>query len=160
MKPMLPVFEACAAIEPTRKEPCSSANTRLATLADFDSEASSTIAKLISGYSGATLPSATRVGEADRDDRVVAALGELDEALLAGGVGLTCRGGRQLLEGQAVDLGDAEVEARRGGVVERLVTTAADVVGDADLDGRRRAGRAGGGPYRCCRHHCCHRQRA
>ena len=50
------------------------------------------IAKLTSGYSAATLPTDGDVGEADRDDRVVAGVGEGAQALLASRLGLTVTG--------------------------------------------------------------------
>jgi hypothetical protein len=56
MKPTLPVVDFRAAAAPTRKEPCSSAKTRLEMLSPVAS-ALSTIAKLVSGNSGATFAS-------------------------------------------------------------------------------------------------------
>ena len=54
---MWPASDFSAAAAPTRNEPCSSANTRLATFVDASARLeSSMIAKLTSGYSGATLP--------------------------------------------------------------------------------------------------------
>jgi len=86
------------------------------------------------------------VGEAHGDDVGVAGVDELLEALLAGGFGLTS-GGRGLLARHTELLGGL-VKAGSGGVVERLVTTPAHVVGHADLDlGRagRTGARSGGG---------------
>jgi len=56
MKPILPDLLAVAAIAPTRYEPCSAAKTKLATFAPSTTE--STIAKLVSGNSAATAPTA------------------------------------------------------------------------------------------------------
>ena len=77
------------------------------------------------------------VEEADRDDGVVAGLREERQAGLLVGVRLTL-GRRELLD-LDTELGLGLVEARRGGVVERLVATTADVVGQADLERRRRS---------------------
>src|SRR4051794_1180118 len=69
------------------------------------------------------------VGEAHRDDRVVALVGELGEQVgTVGGVGVR----RELGVLAAVVL-DRLLDAGEGGVVERLVTATAGVVGDADL---------------------------
>src|SRR3954454_12917764 len=69
------------------------------------------------------------VGEPDGDDRVVALVGELGEQVGAvGRVGVR----RELGVLAAVVLGRL-LDAGEGGVVERLVPTAAGVVGDADL---------------------------
>ena len=89
-KPTWPVLDFSAAAAPTRKEPCSSAKVIWSTLGPFESaDASSTIAKWTSGLALATLPTALRVGEADRDDVGVAGVDELLQALLAGGLVLT-----------------------------------------------------------------------
>src|SRR6478735_6901046 len=80
------------------------------------------------------------VGEADRDDVVVAGVDELLQALLAGGLRLTVD--RRCLLDVGTQLGLGLVEARRGGVVERLVTTTTHVVGHADLQRPAGAGRA------------------
>ena len=55
MKPTWSVWVLRAAAAPTRKEPCSSAKTRLATLGR-SLAASSTMANLVSGQSSATVP--------------------------------------------------------------------------------------------------------
>src|SRR3954451_12556955 len=69
------------------------------------------------------------VGEAHRDDRVVALICELGEQVgTVGGVGVR----RELGVLAAVVL-DRLLDAREGGVVERLVTATAGVVSDADL---------------------------
>ena len=84
------------------------------------------------------------VGEADGDDRVVALVGELGEQVGAvGGVGV----GAQLGDLAAVVL-DGRLDARVGGVVERTVTPAAGVVGEADLEVTA---------ARCCRRWRCRR---
>ena len=99
------------------------------------------IAKWTSGYSSATLVERRGVGEAHRDDRVVAGLGERAQTLLASGLGLAVLGLGLLGVGdQALFLG--LVETGSGRVVERLVAAAADVVGHADLDVRLRGVRA------------------
>ena len=82
-----------------------------------------------------------RVGEADGDDVGVAGVDELLETLQASRLGLTV--GRRGLLGLDAELLDGLVETRRRGVVERLVATAAHVVGHADLEARA-AGAAGG----------------
>ncbi len=87
--------------------------------------------------------------EADRDDRVEPVGDELAQA--GGGGVLALVRGRRQLAGVVLDqaeLADRALEARCGGVVERLVAPAADVVGDPDLETRRvrlgeRRGRAG-----------------
>jgi hypothetical protein len=84
------------------------------------------------GVLGRDLADGLGVGEAHGDDRVVAGLGEGDEALLARRLGLTV--GRLGLLGVDAELVLGLVETGRSGVVERLVATPADVVGHADLD--------------------------
>src|SRR5690606_18227422 len=99
------------------------------------------------------------VCEADRDDRVEAAAGEQPQPLLLLRVGLA-RGRRQLARLGEVQLRLRPVEAGRRRVVERLVTAAAHVVGEANLQVRTlgcaaRSGRSaallasatGGGPH-------------
>ncbi len=81
-----------------------------------------------------------RVGEAHGDDVGVAGVDELLQTLQAGRLGLTV--GRRGLLGLDAEVLDRLVEARRRGVVERLVATTADVVGHADLEARG-AGAAG-----------------
>ncbi len=134
---MLPVLLAWAAMTPTRNEPWFSAKTSGVTFLAWI-ESSSMIAKLVSGNSAATFFSGGGVGEPDRDDGVVAALGEQAEPLLLLGVRLAL-GGLELL-GLEAELRLGLVQAARRRVVERLVATAADVVGHADLEllgGRR-----------------------
>ena len=81
------------------------------------------------------------VGEAHGDHVGVAGLDQLLQSLLAGGLGLA--GGRHGLLGLGAELGLGLVETLGGRVVEGLVTTAAHVIGHADLD-RGATGRAGG----------------
>lgn len=81
------------------------------------------------------------VDEADRDDRVVTGGHQVLETGLLVGLGLAGLG-VGLGDGDA-ELGLGLVETAGGGVVERLVATAADVVGHTDL--QRTVGGAGGG---------------
>src|SRR5690606_1213742 len=72
------------------------------------------------------------VGEAHGDDRVVALVGHLLEALFLRRLGLVARG-RALVALLRAELLDRVVDARSSGVVERGVTPAADIEGEADL---------------------------
>ena len=71
------------------------------------------------------------VDEADGDDRVVAALGELAQPVLAVGVVLAVLASASVQV--RVEVLDDTLDAGVGGVVEGLVATAAHVVGEPDL---------------------------
>ncbi len=71
------------------------------------------------------------VGEADADDRVVALVGQGPQAVLASRLGLAVLG--LGLGAGGGELVDRLLHAERGRVVERLVATAAHVVGQAHL---------------------------
>ncbi len=136
MKPTWSVSVVRAAAAPTRNEPCSSANTRLARLGR-SLAASSTMANVLSGQFSATAPDRLGVEEAHADDQVGAVVTQQLQELLAVLAALV---GLQLL-GLDAELLDGLVEAGGGGVVERLVPTTTEVVGQAD---REVAGLGGG----------------
>ena len=100
----------------------------------------SMMTKSVSGNSGATVSIAALVGEAGDDDRVVAALGEAAQRLLALGVGLQ-------LELAVLDPGLLleALGALERGLVERAVELAAEVEDDRRIGvlrvqrGRRRS---------------------
>ena len=84
---------------------------------------------------------AVGVGEADSDDRAVAALGEELEV----GLAILVLGGRELLRGFEAQFVGGLVEAGDGGVVERLVAAAGEVERQADLDVGRLLGAVAAG---------------
>ncbi len=126
MKPIVPVWLLVAAAAPTRNEPCSSANTSDAMFGASTTESMMREAGV--GVVGGGFGHRVTEEEADADDESVALV---DEALDALGAVAVARGGG--LAGDDAELLDSLVEAGTGGVVERTVATAGDVVDDADF---------------------------
>src|SRR5665647_2499374 len=89
------------------------------------------------------------VGESDGNDALVAGVDELQQTLLARGLGLTID--RRGLLGNNAQLGLRLVEAGGGGVVERLVSAPTHVIGHADLQSAGGSGRTTAGARRLIR---------